>query len=810
MTRIALVTTATTDTVDATAALHETAVRRWPVADLHVLTSSRLGDLPAGWTLVPASEVDDTPFATEGILDETDQVALALPRLLQRLTESYDVCVFVDPGHLLTSPADRLVEHALDHGTVLVVPAQVTPMHTLTPDIGSIEPDPPAGAASVIAVTGRSGAFLGDWARTVSECVLDVDQRSISWAVDRFLRHAVGRTDIMIEGEVTLLHWSHYAAVEAGRADGPGAAIIECQSLIASTRAEARSDDPEVAWSLLVHRVHDSRPIQPFLDIIEGCRSFFDRDALETPFHLLCAEVRRAADPFGRRWKDDDALVEWLFESNPVGCTRLAHLVAVDDRARFQNFPEVRFDPGRMREWFREEGRDELGFDAFDPRFPPRHPEETAEEDEGFSLMNAIRWRLTSIRLIIPGHLRRSSDRALRRYLGPAGVERRSITPPRHIPSERTTPMWGSSPRGLNLLGPFRSESGLGQAARASLHALRLLDRPFSHVDLTEKYPSRNAVEVGLEWDTHGQLGDVNLIHTNADEMLTMAGGAYKHRFGGRFNAAMWFWESAELPMRARPALHLVDELWVASSYQRDVFGQYGMVPVHVIGLAADLPEQRDVDRSRYGWRDDELVFLFVYDALSSYGRKNPRKAMDAFIAAFGPRFDGVRFVLKVSNLNKFPQSQKEILGLVDEYPAITVIDDYLSREDVLDLMAAADVSVSLHAAEGLGLTLLESMAMGTPVICTGYSGNMDFTTDTNSWLVGYDMMRTDERTGPYPEGSIWASPRVDDAADVMRHIGTHREEIAVKAAVAREDALHAASLERYAARLDAQLRRVL
>jgi glycosyltransferase involved in cell wall biosynthesis len=231
---------------------------------------------------------------------------------------------------------------------------------------------------------------------------------------------------------------------------------------------------------------------------------------------------------------------------------------------------------------------------------------------------------------------------------------------------------------------------------------------------------------------------------------------------------------------------------------------------VHVIGLAADLPERREVDRTALGWRDDELVFLFVYDALSSYGRKNPSKAMNAFISAFAPDFDDVRFVLKVSNLNKFPASQREILGLQERYPAISVIDEYLSRDEVMDLMAAADVYISLHAAEGFGLTLLEAMALGTPVICTGYSGNMDFTNDTNSWRVGYEMMRTEERTGPYPEGSVWASPKIEDAIEAMRHIASNRSEIAVKAEHAYRDALEAASLDRYARRLDEHLRRVL
>jgi glycosyltransferase involved in cell wall biosynthesis len=166
--------------------------------------------------------------------------------------------------------------------------------------------------------------------------------------------------------------------------------------------------------------------------------------------------------------------------------------------------------------------------------------------------------------------------------------------------------------------------------------------------------------------------------------------------------------------------------------------------------------------------------------------------------------------VLKVSNLNKFPLSQREILGLAERYPTITVIDDYLEREEVMDLMAAADVYVSLHAAEGFGLTLLESMALGTPVIATAYSGNMDFTSDDNSWLVDYEMMETTERTGPYPAGSVWASPRTDAAVEIMRRIGEHRDEITVKGAIAQRDARETASIERYAARLKEHLDRVM
>ncbi len=107
--------------------------------------------------------------------------------------------------------------------------------------------------------------------------------------------------------------------------------------------------------------------------------------------------------------------------------------------------------------------------------------------------------------------------------------------------------MWGATPTRSQSAWAVSLGERLGQASRASLEAVRLLGHPFTHIDTTEKYPSRNSVDVGLTSATYGQLGGVNLIHSNADEMLTLGPGAFKHRFGGRFNAAMWFWETADL-----------------------------------------------------------------------------------------------------------------------------------------------------------------------------------------------------------------------------------------------------------------------
>lgn len=805
-----IVTSCDTGSVDALAALAESIESWCSEARLVVLAT----DASSKWIdkarVVTVSEIDDTPFLSAKVLCQADQLALARPRLLARLLDDVPTCLWVGPGMLLQGDPEELLARATHFGVAFAQRVSVWPAHSTTGSLGPLDAGQRSLEPRVMAVSRKADGFLADWSGVTGDAVLDVDQRSVSLLSDMFLMNSIGRPDVSIEGESTLIHWTDLAAIGSGRAEGPVCPVVVCDDLFAVARQEGINDDDEVDWNMLVHKVHDSRPIDHLATLIRDAQGAAEEVPAETYFDVLSAEIRRASDPYGRRWSatDDSAYRTWLFDRNVNGLTRVAHAMSFLDSDLLTRFPKARFDASKLEDWWRDNGLDRYGFDAFDPSMQPTVIERPTEAASG--LVNALRWRWSEAQKLLPRANQRAIDRYLRQIVGPDPSHKRGVAAPSAVEVTRVPPLWGASPREINLLGCFRAESGLGQAARASLHALRHLGREFSSIDTSEKYPSRNSVDVGLSSESYGQLGDVNLIHSNADEMLTLAGGAFKHRFAGRFNAAMWFWETADLPPRGRQALQIVDELWVASEYLRDVFGQYAAVPVHVIGLAVDLPVTRTSHREDFGWSDDEIVFLFVYDALSSYGRKNPRKALDAFVKAFGPRFEDVRFVLKVSNLNKFPASQREILGLAERYPAITVIDEYLERDQVMDLMASSDVYVSLHAAEGFGLTLLEAMALGTPTICTGYSGNMDFTTDENSWLVDYTMMATDAQTGPYPPGSVWASPNVDAVVEIMRSIRDDPAQIRVKADRADVDARKAASPETYAERLDEQLRRVL
>jgi len=112
--------------------------------------------------------------------------------------------------------------------------------------------------------------------------------------------------------------------------------------------------------------------------------------------------------------------------------------------------------------------------------------------------------------------------------------------------------------------------------------------------------------------------------------------------------------------------------------------------------------------------------------------------------------------------------------------PNTILIDQLLPYADVLSLHASCDVFVSLHRAEGLGLNLMESMSLGKPVICTAWSGNMDFSTEKNSLLVDYQLIPVVHTHQTYDPETLageayWAEPNVEEAAECMQRLASDK-----------------------------------
>jgi glycosyltransferase involved in cell wall biosynthesis len=121
-------------------------------------------------------------------------------------------------------------------------------------------------------------------------------------------------------------------------------------------------------------------------------------------------------------------------------------------------------------------------------------------------------------------------------------------------------------------------------------------------------------------------------------------------------------------------------------------------------------------------------------------------------------------------------------------------------------LMGEATAYVSLHRAEGFGLTLAEAMARGRPVIGTGYSGNLEFMNPTNSLLVDYELVPIGPDVRAYPSSSVWADPDIKAAAAAMRWVVDHPVEAQQLGQVGRASVLGQLTIDRLVSFLMEQL----
>ena len=321
---------------------------------------------------------------------------------------------------------------------------------------------------------------------------------------------------------------------------------------------------------------------------------------------------------------------------------------------------------------------------------------------------------------------------------------------------------------GVNLFGHFCYASGLNIALGATDTSLSLVGAAVARRDV--QCESRNG---GTSRDAYLDLEvyDVTLLHVAPQPLLDyfypLSG---LRRRPGVARVAVWYWELESAPAAWKVHARYLDEIWAPTSFIAKALEP--VLPKAVIwmppGLA--LPAFEPRPRKAFKLSDDEFVFLNMFDMTSGPQRKNPMGAIQAFRQAFGPE-DPVRLVLKTSRGSFNRAHWNELQAAARAAGRVTLLDTILTRSDTLALMAAADAYISLHRSEGFGLTLAEAMLLSKPVVATGYSGNMDFMTAENSYLVDYQMVPIADDVPNYEKGMCWAEPSVSHAAWQMRAV---------------------------------------
>jgi glycosyltransferase involved in cell wall biosynthesis len=340
--------------------------------------------------------------------------------------------------------------------------------------------------------------------------------------------------------------------------------------------------------------------------------------------------------------------------------------------------------------------------------------------------------------------------------------------------SRPADPIAGSTAvRGVEVAGYLTADLGLGESARQFVAALEATGAPVS----TTTY-SRTVSRLGTPWEDRlpapGTRHDTALVCVNADQLSLFRRDAGSDYLRGRYRIGLWFWELAEFPVVMRESLDLLDEVWVCSEFNRAVIASETDKPVRVLPHPAHPPKP-STTRIAEMPDDGTFTFLFVFDHLSVYERKNPAGLVEAFCRAF-PEPGQARLVIKSVNGDKRPQSQEHLRYVSAGRDDIVLVERYVSRAELDGLMYAADCYVSLHRSEGFGQTLAESMAIGKPVIATAYSGSLEFTRPDNCLLVPYSMVSVPRGCDPYPTTAKWADPDLDEAARLMRQVSEDAE----------------------------------
>lgn len=272
---------------------------------------------------------------------------------------------------------------------------------------------------------------------------------------------------------------------------------------------------------------------------------------------------------------------------------------------------------------------------------------------------------------------------------------------------------------------------------------------------------------------------DIHLWTQNTVE-LNLVDDADLHPEGkGQYNVATWWWEMPSLPDRLAAQARRMDELWVASPTIRSALFGATDAPVQVLQQSlrpfTATASRAEVLEAR-GLRTDLPTFLCSFDAQSVPARKNPDGAVAAFAQAFGRAGIEAQLIVKAHGLSAIEPYEAYLRDLVEGVGGL-LVDEALSDRDFTDLMAAADVYVSLHRAEGLGLGMAEAMSLGIPVIATGFSGNRVFLDHASGCLVGFTVRAVTEADVFYNPGLLdvytaellWAEPDLTQAARWMR-----------------------------------------
>mmetsp|Transcript_21005 Transcript_21005/g.30319 ORF Transcript_21005/g.30319 Transcript_21005/m.30319 type:complete len:469 (-) Transcript_21005:84-1490(-) len=307
-----------------------------------------------------------------------------------------------------------------------------------------------------------------------------------------------------------------------------------------------------------------------------------------------------------------------------------------------------------------------------------------------------------------------------------------------------------------------------------------------------------------------------------------------------KYKIGRTMFETDRIPTGWQDRLNTMDEVWVPTLFSADAFIKSGVNATKVVVVPEPVdttffsPDSNSGTRHRAGHSIGHVLdvllpadqipvitsgtftFLFV-------GKWEHRKGVHILLRAFFNEFtsglDSYEEVLLVvvtsayHSTTEFRREAEDFLrregfltsGSAEQLLRRIVLLSEVPQATMPALYRASGVLVIPSRGEGWGRPHVESMACGTPVIATNWSGVTGYLTERNGYPLAVEGLVDAQGW----TGHKWAEPSLAHLQFLMRHVLLHPEEVMRKGLVARQEMVQQYSYEAFGKAIFPELDRI-